>query len=137
MSDLRGHLRLSKAMRTHSTPMRGTGLKRIALLLAYPALGQLPRSEWDEALKRARDTDFDTIEWIGLLAGVAFVTYMLRFDADHAAALSLPVRYFVQFLVAAPLLILVVGPFYLRRTRRDLERQIEHRRGTVLSDPQK
>ena len=117
--------------------MGGNGLKKIAPLLAYPALRQLPRSEWGEALKRARDTDFDMIEWIGLLAGVAFVTYMLRFDADHAAVPSLPVRYFVQFLVAVSLLVLVVGPFYLRRTRRDLEQQIKHRRGTVLSDPQK
>ena len=116
--------------------MDGSGLKKSALLVAYPALGQLPHSKWDEALKRARDTDFDTIEWIGLLAGVAFVTYMLRFEADHAAALSLPARYFVQFLVAVPLLVLVVGPFYLRRTRRDLEEQVKHRRGTVLSDPQ-
>ena len=76
-------------MRAHSTFIDGTGLKTIVLLLAYPALGQLPHSEWDEALKRARDADFVMIEWIGLLAGVAFVTYLLRFDADHAVALVL------------------------------------------------
>ena len=122
-------------MRTDWTPMGGKDLQRIALLCAYPALRQLPRAEWDEALKQARETNFDMSEWIGVLAGIAFVTYLLRFDADQAAALSLPVRYFIQFLAAVPLLALVVGPFYLRRTRRGLDQEIEHRHGPGPSDP--
>lgn len=124
-------------MRTDSTPMSGKDLKRIALLWAYPALRPLPPAEWDEALKQARETNFDMIEWIGVLGGIAFVTYLLRFGADQAAALSLPVRYFIQFLAAVPLLVLVVGPFYLRRTRRGLAREIERRHGRSQSDPQR
>lgn len=116
--------------------MGAKDLKRIVLLWAYPALRRLPPAEWDEALKQARETNFDTIEWTGLLAGIAFVTYLLRFDADQAAALSLPVRYFIQFLVAVPLLGLVVGPFYLRRTRRGLDQEIERGHGPRQSDPQ-
>jgi len=107
--------------------MGGKDLRRIALLWAYPALRQLPRSDWDEALEHAREMSFDTTEWMGIVVGVAFATYLLRFDADQATALILPVRYFIQFLAAVPLLALIVGPFYLRRTRRGLDEEIERR----------
>jgi len=102
-------------MRTDSTPIGGKDLKRLVLIIAYPALRKLPCLEWDGALARAREMSFDRMEWMGIVAGVVFATYLLRFDADQAAALSLPVRYLIQFLAAAPLLALIVGPFYLRR----------------------
>jgi hypothetical protein len=109
--------------------MGGKGLSTLTLLFAYPALRQLPRPEWDDALTQAREVSFDTVEWTGIVAGVAFATYLLRFDADQVAAVSLPVRYFFQFLAAAPLLALIIGPLYLRRTRRGLDQAIERRRG--------
>jgi hypothetical protein len=125
----------SGAMGARSTPSSGKGLRTTTLLFAYPALRQLPRSDWDGALQRARETDFDVFEWAGMLAGITFVTYLLRFEADQAAALALPARYVIQFLAAVPLLALVVGPFYLRRTRRgldqDIERQIPPTQGDV------
>src|SRR5665811_659487 len=124
-------------MRTDSTPIGGKDLKRMALPFAYPALRKLPLLEWDEALARAREMSFDTMEWMGIVVGVVFVTYLLRFDADQAAALSLPVRYFIQFLAAVPLLALVVGPFYLRRTRRGLDQEIERRYGAGPSGSQR
>lgn len=102
-------------------------LKRIAHLWAYPALRRLPPAEWNAALKKARQTNFDRTEWIGILAGITFATYLLRPDAEQAAALSLPVRYFIQFIAAVPLLILVVGPFYVRRTRRGLDQENANR----------
>ena len=66
------------------------------------------------------------IEKILTLAGLAFTTYLLRFGANDVAV-SLPVRYFAQFLVAVPLLIIFVGPFYLRCLRRGLDKEIERR----------
>lgn len=121
-------------MRTRSNPKGGKSLRTVTLLVAYPALRQLPRIEWDDALAQARETGFDTIELIGVVAGVAFATYLLRFDANQAATLALPARYLIQFVVAAPLLALVVGPFYLRRTRRGLDQEIERRHGLGLSN---
>jgi hypothetical protein len=117
--------------------MGGKDLRSIALLWAYPALRRLPYAEWDEALEQAREGSFDTMEWLGIVAGVVFATYLLRFDPDQAAALSLPVRYFIQFLAAVPLLALAVGPFYLRRTRRGLDQEIERRHGAGPSVPQR
>ena len=99
------------------------------LLVVYPALRQLPHPEWGKALQLARETNLDTIEWTGVLAGITCVTYLLRFDADQAAALTLPAQYLIQFLGAAPLLALALGPFYLRRTRRGLDQEIERRLG--------
>lgn len=109
------------------------GIKRTLLIWALPRITEIGPGEWEDALKRARETDFDSIEWIGLLAGIAFTTYLLRFDAEQAAVLSLPAKYFAQFLAAVPLLALFVGPFYLRRTRRGLDQEIERRRDSHSS----
>ncbi|MBS1229366.1 MAG: hypothetical protein H6R17_2643 [Proteobacteria bacterium] len=105
----------------------GRALKRSVLAWALPHIVQVPPAEWDDALKRARETNFDTIERIGVLAGIAFTTYLLRFDANEAE-ISLPIRFLAQFAAAVPLLILLVGPFYLRCLRRGLDHVIEHRR---------
>ncbi len=101
--------------------------KRMALLWAYPALRKLPYAEWDEVLKQAKKTEFDMIERIWTLAGLAAVTYLLRLEPDQAADLSLPMLYLSQFVVAVPLVILIVGPAYLRCLRRGLDGVIEHR----------
>lgn len=102
--------------------------RTMALALAYPALRRLPFAQWSDALGQARKTEFDLIERIGILAAVAVVAYLLRLEAQQAATLSLPMRYLAQFLAAALLIIPAVGPFYLRRTRRGLDQELERRR---------
>jgi len=87
-------------MRTHSDSRRGKSRRTITLLVVYPALRHLPQPEWGEALQLARETNLDAIEWTGVLAGITCVTCLLRFDADQAAALTLPARYLIQFLGA-------------------------------------
>lgn len=106
----------------------GDSIRQALLLRALPRLGELPPAERDAALARARETRFDLIEWIGVLAGVVFVTWLLRFDQHQIAAFSLPVLYFAQFVTAVPLLLLVVGPFYWRCTLRGLDEEIDRRR---------
>lgn len=95
---------------------------------ALPRLTELPESRWDEAIQRAQTIDFDTVELMALIIGVAVVTYLLRIEEGSAPAVSLPVIYLVQFVEAAFLLILLVGPFYLRRARRGLEMFIAEQR---------
>lgn len=104
----------------------GKALKRSALTWALPHLVKLPHAEWDEALQQARETDFDALERIAVLAAIAFTTYLLRFDVNETE-LSLPIRAVSQFVAAVPLLILLAGPFYLRCLRRGLDRFIERR----------
>lgn len=88
---------------------------------ALPRLTELPETKWDEAIQKAQSIDFDVVEWMALILGVVAVTYLLRIEAGTVSAISLPVIYLVQFVEAAFLLILLVGPFYLRRARRGLD----------------
>ena len=101
-------------------------LKRSALTWAMPHLVKLPPADWPLAVQQARETNFDAIERIGVLAAIALTTYLLRFDVNEAE-ISLPIRFVAQFVAAIPLLILLAGPFYLRCWRRGLEHVIEHR----------
>lgn len=112
-----------------ASPTPGAALKRGLLLWAFPRLAELPTGEWEQALARARDAEFDTLERVALVAGVAFVAYLLRFDAEQALAISLPLRYLIQFVAAVPLLVLAVGPVHLRRARRGLDAFIAARHG--------
>ena len=96
---------------------------------ALPRLTELPESKWDEAIQKAQAIDFDVEERIALIIGVVGVTYLLRTDAGTVRTFSLPYLFLVQFVEAAFLLILLVGPFYLRRARRGLDSFIaEHGR---------
>lgn len=101
-------------------------LKRSALSWAMPHLVKLPPAEWQQAVQQARETSFDAIERIGVLAAIACTTYLLRFDVNETE-LSLPIRFVAQFVAAVPLLVLLVGPFYLRCLRRGLDHFIERR----------
>jgi len=115
----------------------GAAFKRALLVRVLPRITEFPQGDRDEVLSRARETRFDIIEWVGVLAGVALVTWLLRFGAGQAATFSLPILYFVQFVAAAPLLLLVVGPFYLRCTLRGLDEEIERRRIAGRSEPRR
>ena len=96
-----------------------------------PRLIELPASTWDDAIQKAQNIDFDAIERVSMIAGVVFVAYMLRIEAGTVPAISLPIVYLVQFIEAALLLILLVGPVYLRRSRRGLDQVIEDHRNTT------
>lgn len=108
----------------NSLNLLGKAIKQSLLAWALPRIVELPLDEWDEALKQARETNFDTIELIGVLAGIAFTTYLLSYDA---AEFSLPIHFIAQYLAAFPLLTLLAGPFYLRCLRRGLDHVIERR----------
>ena len=97
----------------------GMKIGRLLRLLAYPQLRGLPPAQWAGILGRARDTPFDTIERVGIVAGVAFVTFALRSGAGEPG--SLFTLFLGQFVLALPLLVVFVGPFLLRRTRRGLD----------------
>ena len=104
----------------------GKALKRNALTWALPHLVKLPPADWQQAVRQARETNFDAIERIGVVVAIAFTTYLLRFDVNETE-LSLPVRFVAQFVAAVPLLVLLAGPFYLRCLRRGLDHFIECR----------
>jgi hypothetical protein len=94
---------------------------------ALPRVIELPPQHWDEAIRKAQSIDFDRVEQVGLIVGVVFVAYLLRVDFGTVPALDLPLIYLIQFLEALLLLVLLVGPVYLRRARRGLDKELAER----------
>lgn len=109
-------------------------LRRNLLIWAMPRLIELPAGEWERAAQLARNVEFDAVERIAIVAGVVFTAYVLRFDPEQAATLSVFSRYLIQFLTAVPILLVVVGPFMLRRARRGLDQVIAARRQTFTKE---
>jgi hypothetical protein len=103
-------------------PSHDFGLPDIAArwhLLVYPRLREFPAAARDEALRVARAAEFDTVERIGILGGVVATAAVLQtLGADWDSSF---VRYLAQFVLAVPLLGMVIGPLLLRRTRRALD----------------
>ncbi|PKO87407.1 MAG: hypothetical protein CVU18_10750 [Betaproteobacteria bacterium HGW-Betaproteobacteria-12] len=85
----------------------------------FPRLRQWPVRQWPELLAKAKSIEFDRFEQIGTLAGVLLVTALLQ--PATSTETSVLVAYLFQLLLALPLLLLILGPFFLRRIRRGLE----------------
>lgn len=101
---------------------------QILTVWLYPRLRELPPAERKPVLDKARNIDFDVAEWVGIVGGCAFVAWLLRFDYAALPSQMLMVIPVLQFVLALPLLGIVVGPFYVRRTRRGLDRELDQRK---------
>ncbi len=102
-------------------------IDRIAMMWLYPRLRELPPEAWESTLSKARDTSLDTVEWVGAVGGLAFVAWLLGVEPSSLAPQSPFIVHLLRFVFALPLLAAVVGPIYLRRTRRGLDRELAHR----------
>lgn len=100
---------------------------QILTVWLYPRLRGLPPAERKPLLEKAREIDFDWLEWGGIVGGSAFVAWLLHFDYSALPPHMRMVVPVLQFVLALPLLAIVVGPFYVRRARRGLDRELERR----------
>lgn len=92
---------------------------RWLLTRVVPRLRSWPPEAWPAVLGKARTVDHDALERVGLLAGLALVTWLLRPPAGADAG---PLAVFLsQLLQAVPLLLVVLGPLHLRRLRRGVQ----------------
>jgi hypothetical protein len=89
----------------------------------YPALKRVPSEQHARVLAAARETDLDTAERIGVIGAVGVAAYLLQSPFDDAAGLLGGTL--IQFVLAWPLLGLLVAPWLVRRTRRGLQREVE------------
>lgn len=85
-----------------------------------PELRAFPEPERPAALQRARGTALDALELVGMAGGLAAVTALARFPVAGPGMSSRFLAVLLDFLVAIPLLVAVLGPFHLRRLRRGL-----------------
>jgi hypothetical protein len=93
------------------------------LRLMYPDLARVPSSHRARVLRAARATELDTSERIGIAGAVGVTAYLLQSttDAAHGVfAVSL-----TQFVLAWPLLSILVAPWLVRRTRRGLQHEAQ------------
>lgn len=104
----------------------GTPMKRLwpALL---PELRLFPQGERDQALQHARETSLDVFELVGMAVGLVVVTALTKYSVPEPSMASRFVLALINFAVAMPLLVAVIGPFHLRRLRRGLRQQLQKR----------
>ena len=95
--------------------------------LVFPELKAFKEPERARALREAREDEFDSLEWIGVVASVVVATLIV-------GKLDLPVatgeRFFstlLSFVVAIPLVGVTAGVFMVRRTRRGLRKRLQRR----------
>lgn len=85
----------------------------------YPELEQIPEAAREDALHRAASADFDGIELAGIAFGLIATSGLTRFTCLEST-LEWIFKALLCFFVAAPLLVVLIGPFLIRRTRRCL-----------------
>ena len=107
--------------RERMAPMEGVAFNRVMHRLVYPELRDIAPALWPDALRRARALNLDVAERLGILASIAIVTYILQWvDNESWGILT---HYLAQFVLALPLLAVLVAPWLLRRTRRGLRNE--------------
>jgi hypothetical protein len=92
-----------------------------------PELQAFPPPERDVALRLARGAELDMLELLAMAGGLVLVTALTRYGTENAALVSRFWMAALNFVVAVPLLAVVLGPFHLRRIRRGLREQLDRR----------
>ncbi len=94
-----------------------------------PELRQFPPDEREQAVQRAGETPLNVLECIGMAVGLVAVTALTKYGAPEMSMVSRALAVLVNFAVALPLLVAVLGPFHVHRLRRGLRDQLRHRGG--------
>ena len=92
-----------------------------------PELRLFPQGERDQALQHARETSLDVFELVGMAVGLVVVTALTKYSVPDPSMASRFALALINFAVAMPLLVAVLGPFHLRRLRRGLRTQLQNR----------
>ena len=91
--------------------------------LLYPELQAYQGKDRARLLQEASEEPLDFLEWAGIVAALIIVASVTRYGV---AGFNLVDRFAVMlanFFVAVPLLVVTVGPFLVRRTRRGLQKR--------------
>src|SRR5690348_7009432 len=94
----------------------------------YPQLRVLPPDERADALHKAQAGAFDIVELVGIATGLIVATAATRAGFETLDSFERVVAILLGFVIALPLLCLLVGPFLVRRTRRNLDHLLAQRR---------
>lgn len=100
---------------------------RAALVWLYPRLLELPAESWQSVLGRARDAEMETAERVGVVGGVGVAAWLLGVEPGVFSTQPPILVHLLQFALAVPLLVVLVGPIHVRRTRRGLDHELARR----------
>ena len=92
--------------------------------LLLPELERFPPPEQPAALERARRTDMDPLELIGIAFAVVLVTWITEHALPAASLASRVLGLAANAAIALPLLALAAAPLHWRRLRRGLRAQL-------------
>ena len=95
--------------------------------LLYPELKKVAPHHRERALKQAKEEPFDFIEWAGMMLGLVLAVSITRYSAAGFGVLERIAAALANFAVAVPLIVVMLGPFLVRRTRRGLKRYLDGR----------
>ena len=87
--------------------------------------GLVIATDQDSALRTARHTELDTLELLGMAAGLVAVTALTRYALPSGSVGARFVFVLLNAVVAIPLLMVALGPFHVRRLRRGLRKQLQ------------
>ena len=90
----------------------------------YPELRKFDSADRGRALQKAKDTKFDWTEITGMTLAVAITVFLTRYSAAGFGLLERVGAALANLVVAIPLLVVLAGPFYVRRVRRGLRAQL-------------
>ena len=102
-------------------------------LLIYPELNRIPLRERATALGSARETPFDGLELAAIALGLALTAGTTRYVVFDGVSHRIE-AFLANFLVAVPLLAVLAGPFFVRRTRRGLQHYMKKHPSRALQE---
>ena len=92
--------------------------------MLYPELTKFAPAEQARALRAAAEARFDAIELFGLITALAVTVFITRYSGTNMGFADRFGAAVANFIIAIPLLLILAGPFYVRRTRRGLRKQL-------------
>ena len=87
----------------------------------YPQMCAFPADERRDALHKARGGAFDVVELVGIATGLIVTTAATRAGFAGLDGVQRVAAILLVFVTALPILCMLVGPFLVRRTRRNLD----------------
>ena len=91
----------------------------------YPELKKFEPPDRDPALRKAKDASLDGFELMGITLAVALTVALTRYSNAGLALIERIGAALANLLIAIPILMVLAGPFYVRRIRRALRAQLK------------
>lgn len=90
----------------------------------YPELRGCTPARREEALRAAREEPLDVVELCGIGLALVLVVLATGYDGRGPTAADRITAALVDFAIALPLLVVLAGPFHVRRVRRGLRSRL-------------